>query len=133
APSGDEWEAALERWRALPSDPGAQYDRSVRLDASAIQPMITYGTTPGMAVPVGGCVPDPAAVDDPNQRQALEKSLAYMNLRPGQPMLGQKIDVVFIGSCTNGRLADLRAAAGVLKGRKVAAGTRVLVVPGSQR
>jgi 3-isopropylmalate/(R)-2-methylmalate dehydratase large subunit len=133
APQGAAWEAALEAWRALPSDPGAQYDRVVVLDASAIQPMVTYGTTPGMAAPIGGCVPDPAALQDANQRAALEKSLTYMDLRPGQPLLGQKIDVVFIGSCTNGRLSDLRAAAGLMQGRQVAPGTRVLVVPGSQQ
>jgi 3-isopropylmalate/(R)-2-methylmalate dehydratase large subunit len=132
APSGAAWDAAVERWRTLPTDPGAEYDRVVTLDASALQPMITYGTNPGMAVPVSGCVPDPAAVKDASQRSALEKALTYMDLRPGQPLLGQKIDVVFIGSCTNGRLSDLRAAAALMKGRKVAGGTRVLVVPGSQ-
>jgi 3-isopropylmalate/(R)-2-methylmalate dehydratase large subunit len=94
--------------------------------------MVTYGTNPGMAVPVSGRIPNPAGISDPNQKAALEKSLAYMDLRPGQALLGQKIDVVFIGSCTNGRLADLRAAASLLKGRRVAPGLRVLVVPGSQ-
>jgi 3-isopropylmalate/(R)-2-methylmalate dehydratase large subunit len=94
--------------------------------------MVTYGTNPGMAVPVSGMIPDPTAFTEVNQRAALEKSLAYMNLRPGQRLLGQKIDVVFIGSCTNGRLADLRTAAGLLKGRQIAPGLRVLVVPGSQ-
>ncbi len=132
APSGADWDAAVARWRELPSDPGAQYDSLVRLDASAIEPMITYGTTPGMALPISGQVPDPHTLADANQQAALEKSLAYMDLRPGQAVLGQKIDVVFIGSCTNGRLADLRAAASLLKGRQVAAGLRVLVVPGSQ-
>lgn len=132
APSGAEWDAAVARWRTLPSDPGAQYDRVVTINAAALRPMVTYGTNPGMAVAVDGCVPDPQAVSDGSQRAALEKALAYMDLRPGQPLLGQKIDVVFIGSCTNGRLSDLRTAAGVLRGRKVADGLRVLVVPGSQ-
>jgi 3-isopropylmalate/(R)-2-methylmalate dehydratase large subunit len=133
APQGAGWDAAVERWKQLPSDPGAAYDRVVVLDAAAVEPMVTYGTTPGTALPIGGRVPNPLDLADAAQRAALEKSLAYMDLRPGQPLLGQKIDVVFIGSCTNGRIADLRAAAAVLNGRKVAAGTRVLVVPGSQR
>ncbi len=132
APSGAAWDAALARWRTLSSDKGAKYDQTVTLNASALEPMVTYGTNPGMAVPVSGCIPDPARIADANQKAALEKSLAYMNLRPGQPLLGQKIDVVFIGSCTNGRLADLRAAASLLKGRQIAQGLRVLVVPGSQ-
>ena len=133
APTGADWDAALACWRALPTDEGATYDRTVILNAAEIEPMITYGTTPGMALPVGGRVPDPSKVADANQKSALEKSLAYMDLRPGQPLLGQKIDVVFIGSCTNGRLADLREAARMMQGRRVAEGTRVLVVPGSQK
>lgn len=133
APQGQDWDAAVRRWKTLPGDPGAQYDQTVTLDASALEPMVTYGTTPGMAIPVQGRVPDPGSLGDANQKSALEKSLAYMDLRPGQPLLGHKIDVVFIGSCTNGRLADLRAAAAVMQGRKVADGLRVLVVPGSQQ
>ncbi len=132
APKGAAWEAALARWKQLPSDPGATYDKTVTLDASTLEPMITYGTTPAMAVGIRGRVPDPATVKDVTQRATLEKALAYMGLQPGQPLLGQKIDVVFIGSCTNGRLTDLRQAASIMKGRKVAPGVRVLVVPGSQ-
>ena len=133
APQGADWDAAVERWRCLPTDAGAQYDSTVVLDADALEPMVTYGTTPSMAIPISARVPDPAGIRDANQKSALEKSLAYMDLRPGQALLGQKIDVVFIGSCTNGRLSDLRAAARVLQGRKVASGLRVLVVPGSQQ
>lgn len=133
APQSQEWDQAVARWRALPSDPGARYDRHVTLDASALEPMVTYGTTPGMGLPITGCIPDPSSAGDLNQRAALEKALSYMDLRPGQPLLGQPVNVVFIGSCTNGRIADLRAAASVMRGRKVAPGTRVLVVPGSQQ
>ncbi len=132
APSGAAWDQAVAHWNSLRTDPGAAYDQTVILNASALEPMVTYGTNPGMAVPISGRIPDPAQVSDANQKSALEKALAYMNLNPGQALLGQKIDVVFIGSCTNGRLVDLRAAASVLKGRQVAPGMRVLVVPGSQ-
>ncbi len=132
APKGADWEKALARWKQLPSDPQATYDKTVTLDASTLEPMVTYGTTPAMAVGIRERVPDPAAIPDATQRAMLEKALAYMGLRPGQPLLGQKIDVVFIGSCTNGRLSDLRQAAEVMKGRKVATSVRVLVVPGSQ-
>ena len=133
APQGPDWEAALVRWRALPSDEGAAYDRSVTLDAAALEPMITYGTNPGMGMPISGHIPDPAALGDASQKSALEKSLAYMDLRPGQALLGKKVDVVFIGSCTNSRISDLRQAASILQGRKVAADLRVMVVPGSQQ
>jgi 3-isopropylmalate/(R)-2-methylmalate dehydratase large subunit len=133
APKGAAWDRAVADWRALPSDPGAPYDRAVGIDGSALEPMITYGTNPGMALPVGGRVPDPAAISDSAARASLEKALRYMDLRPGQPMLGQKVDVVFIGSCTNSRIEDLRGAASMLRGRKVAKGVRVLVVPGSRR
>src|SRR6185295_11660462 len=102
------------------------------LDASALTPMITYGTNPGMGMPIDSRVPDPSQLPDPSQRAALGKALRYMDLRPGQPLLGQKVDVVFIGSCTNSRISDLRLAASILKGRKVAANLRVMVVPGSQ-
>lgn len=132
APQGAEWDKAVERWKSLPSDEGAAYDKSVTLDASALEPMITYGTNPGMGMKITGRVPDPAKLGDANQKAALEKSLAYMGLRPGQALLGKKVDVVFVGSCTNGRISDLRDAASLLKGRKVAEGTRVMVVPGSQ-
>ncbi len=132
APAGAAWEAALARWRELPTDPGAAYDRTVSLDAAALQPMITYGTNPGMGIPITAPVPDPAGVGDPTQRGALEKALRYMALEPGRPLLGHPVDVVFIGSCTNGRLSDLRLAASLLRGRRVAPNVRVMVVPGSQ-
>jgi 3-isopropylmalate/(R)-2-methylmalate dehydratase large subunit len=127
APQGEAWDAALSRWRALPSDPGAACDRELHMDAEEIQPMITWGTSPGMGIPVRGVVPDPDG--DPSREQALR----YMGLEPGKPLLGRRIDVVFIGSCTNSRLADLREAARVLRGRRVAAGVKALVVPGSQQ
>jgi 3-isopropylmalate/(R)-2-methylmalate dehydratase large subunit len=133
APRGQAWDDAVRCWRTLPSDDGATYDRSVTLDANTLEPMVTYGTNPGMGVPITGRTPDPEAIGDPAQRRALDRSLQYMNLRPGQPLAGQPIDVVFIGSCTNGRLTDLRQAASVLRGRRVADGVRVLVVPGSQQ
>ena len=131
-PKGADWEKAITRWRGLPSDAGAQYDRTLVLDASALEPMVTYGTNPGAGLPISARVPEPASLADAAQRAELEKSLAYMGLRPGQALLGHPLDVVFIGSCTNGRITDLRAAASILKGRRVAANTRVLVVPGSQ-
>ena len=133
APQGPAWEAALAQWRALPTDDGAAFDATVTLDASTLTPMITYGTNPGMGVPIDGRVPDPSELPDPSQRTALDKALRYMNLEPGQPLLGHKIDMVFIGSCTNSRISDLRQAAGLIKGRTVAPGVRVMVVPGSQR
>jgi len=126
APHGEAWERAVEAWKELPSDEGAIYDRTERLEATALEPMITYGTNPGMGIPVTGAVPDPAG------NASLEKALTYMGLKPGQRLLGQPIDVVFIGSCTNSRLSDLRQAATLIRGRKVASGVRVLVVPGSQ-
>jgi 3-isopropylmalate/(R)-2-methylmalate dehydratase large subunit len=133
APQGRDWDEAVARWRELPTDEGARYDKRVALDASALEPMITYGTNPGMGMPVTGRIPDPADASDPAQRRAREKALAYMGLAPGEPLLGHPVDVVFIGSCTNGRIADLRQAAEVLRGRHVAPGVRVLVVPGSYR
>ena len=132
APTGADWDRALQRWRSLPSDEGAMYDRSISLDAATLEPMITYGTNPGMAISITGRIPNPASLGDPSQKAALEKALTYMALAPGQPLIGQKVDVVFIGSCTNSRISDLRLAASLLKGRKVADGTRVMVVPGSQ-
>jgi 3-isopropylmalate/(R)-2-methylmalate dehydratase large subunit len=132
APQGEAWDAAVERWRKLASDPGAAYDRTITIDVSALEPMVTYGVNPGMGAQISECVPDPAAETDPGQRSALEKALAYMGLEPGSPLLGRPVDVVFIGSCTNGRLTDLRQAAGVLRGRRVAPGVRMLVVPGSE-
>ena len=133
APQGAAWDAAVERWRRLPSDEGATYDRSVTLDASSLEPMVTYGTNPGMGVSVGGRIPRPEDAADDAGRRAVEQALAYMDLAPGEPIAGRKVDVVFIGSCTNSRIGDLRQAAQLLRGRRVADGTRVLVVPGSQQ
>ncbi len=132
SPRGADWDRAVAEWRTLPSDDGAAFDASVALDVGALAPMITWGTNPGMGMQVTDSVPDPARIADPAQRAAAEKALGYMGLEPGAPLLGRPIDVVFIGSCTNGRLSDLRAAASVFKGRKVAPKVRVLVVPGSQ-
>ena len=129
APTGRDWEAAVEEWRALCTEAGARYDASVTVDASRLAPMITYGTNPGMGLPIDAAVPDPGAGAE---RAALEKALSYMDLRPGEPLLGRRIDVVFLGSCTNSRISDLRLAASVLRGRKVAEGVRMLVVPGSE-
>jgi 3-isopropylmalate/(R)-2-methylmalate dehydratase large subunit len=132
APQGAAWDRALARWKQLPTDEGATYDRTVTMDAAALEPMITYGTNPGMGVPIGRAVPEPSEVADPMARESVAKALKYMGLEGGKPLLGRPIDVVFIGSCTNGRITDLRAAASVLKGRKVDPRVRVLVVPGSQ-
>ena len=132
APQGAKWEAAVAKWQTLCTDPDAVYDQTVAIDAATLEPMVTYGTNPGMALPISGRIPDPDGIADASQKAAFEKALTYMGLQPGQPLLGQKMDVVFIGSCTNGRLSDLRAAASLLKGRRVAPGVRALVVPGSQ-
>ena len=126
-----DFEAAVARWRSLPSDPGASYDARVDLDVTELEPMVTFGTNPGMGIPITGRVPGPADLSDPSERAALEGALKYMKLSPGQSLLDQKVDVVFVGSCTNGRLSDLRDAARVLKGRKVAPHVRALIVPGS--
>ncbi|MBK6848348.1 MAG: 3-isopropylmalate dehydratase large subunit [Proteobacteria bacterium] len=133
APRGQAWLRALERWRALPSDPDARYAKTTTIDGSALEPMITYGTNPGMAIPITAPIPSPEAAPAGTDQPTLEKALRYMGLQPGKPLLGQKIDVVFVGSCTNSRIGDLRAAASVLRGRRVAAGVRTLVVPGSQQ
>lgn len=132
-PQGPDWERSLSAWRQLPSDEGAVYDQSVTMDASALQPVISFGTNPGMSIPINEHLPQPEDFTDDNQRAAFEKALAYMGLSAGSQLLGHPVDVVFIGSCTNGRLSDLRQAAGLMEGRKVAPGTRVLVVPGSQQ
>jgi 3-isopropylmalate/(R)-2-methylmalate dehydratase large subunit len=132
APAGAAWDAAVADWRTLRSDEGAVYDKTVTIDADALEPMITYGTNPGMGLPITASVPDPEAETDQGKRRALAKALTYMDLAPGQPLLGQPIDVVFIGSCTNSRISDLRQAAELLKGQQVASGVRVMVVPGSQ-
>jgi 3-isopropylmalate/(R)-2-methylmalate dehydratase large subunit len=131
APQGADWDAAVAAWRALPTDDGATYDRSITIDATALEPMVTYGTNPGMGISITSRVPSPDSQADPGQRRALERALEYMDLQPGQEILGQKVDVVFVGSCTNGRISDLRLAASVLKDRKVADGVRVMIVPGS--
>ncbi len=123
-PTGAAWDAAVARWKTLPTDPGATFDKTVTLDASALEPMITFGTNPGMGIPISGRVP---TTTDASVKQAL----AYMDLASEQQLLGHRVEVVFIGSCTNGRIEDLRAAASVLRGKHVAAHTRVLVVPGS--
>ncbi len=131
-PKGNEWKAAVARWKGLVSDDGATYDRRVTIDASKLEPMITYGTNPGMGMLISGTVPNPDTLQNASERAALDKALRYMGLEPGTPLLGKDIDVVFIGSCTNSRIGDLRAAASVLNGRKVAKSVRALVVPGSQ-
>jgi 3-isopropylmalate/(R)-2-methylmalate dehydratase large subunit len=131
APAGPAWDMAVATWRRLPTDPGATYDKTITIDADRLEPMVTYGTNPGMGIPITSNVPSPDDLTDPGQRRALEHALEYMDLRPGQPILGQKVDVVFVGSCTNGRISDLRLAAAVLKDRHVADGVRLMVVPGS--
>ena len=132
APKGTAWDAAIARWKKLPTDEGALYDRAVSIDADALEPMITYGTNPGMGVGITSPVPDPSSIADPIERESVEKALRYMGLEGGKPLLGHPVDVVFIGSCTNSRISDLRSAARVLKGRKVNPKVRVMVVPGSQ-
>jgi 3-isopropylmalate/(R)-2-methylmalate dehydratase large subunit len=131
SPKGEALERAIAWWRTLPSDAGAIYDRTVTLDASAIAPMVTWGTNPEAVVPITGTVPDPDAEADEAKRAQLRRMVEYMGLTPGQRMTDVAVDVVFVGSCTNGRIEDIRAAAAVAKGRKVAAGVRALVVPGS--
>lgn len=132
SPQGAAWDTAVATWRSLASDAGATYDKSITIDANALEPMITYGTNPGMGMPITGTIPDPAKSTDSTERASLEKAMSYMALHPGKPLLGQKIDVVFIGSCTNSRISDLREAANIFRGRKVAKHVRTLVVPGSQ-
>jgi 3-isopropylmalate/(R)-2-methylmalate dehydratase large subunit len=133
SPKGRLWEQALDEWRALATDGGAEFDREIRVDASALRPAITWGTNPAQSVTIDDVVPDPAAMTTPAQRQAAERALAYMGLRPGTAIRDISVDTVFIGSCTNGRLQDLRDAAEVVRGRKVSPGVRALVVPGSAR
>ncbi|MDQ6708440.1 MAG: 3-isopropylmalate dehydratase large subunit, partial [Acidobacteriota bacterium] len=132
APKGTEWDAAVARWKRLPSDEGAKFDRDLSIDAGELEPMITYGTNPGMGMAITAKLPDPSDIADPLQRDSLISALRYMGLEGGKQLLGHPVDVVFIGSCTNGRIADLRSAASVLKGRKVNPKVRVMVVPGSQ-
>jgi 3-isopropylmalate/(R)-2-methylmalate dehydratase large subunit len=132
APKGEEWDKAVAYWKTLPSDEGAVYDKSITLDASEIEPMITYGTIPGMGMRITDRIPTAESFTEPSQKSAFEKAMNYMGLQPGQSLLGQKLDVVFIGSFTNSRISDLRLAAAFLKGKKVADGVRLMVVPGSQ-
>ncbi|MBR7833029.1 3-isopropylmalate dehydratase large subunit [Actinospica durhamensis] len=133
APQGSDWDDALAYWSTLRTDEGASFDTEITIDADALTPFVTWGTNPGQGSPLGDSVPDPAAVEDAGQRAELQRALDYMGLTPGLPLREISVDTVFLGSCTNGRLEDLRAAAEVLKGRKVAEGVRMLVVPGSAR
>lgn len=133
APRGEEWKRALEYWRTLCTDADAEFDAEVVIDASTLSPYVTWGTNPGQGLPLSSVVPDPADASDDVERVAIERALEYMDLTPGTPLREISIDTVFIGSCTNGRIEDLRAAAQVLEGRKVKDGMRVLVVPGSAR
>src|SRR6202035_631163 len=127
APQGAALELAVEQWCKLPSDEGAKFDKEVDIDASVLEPMITYGTNPGMVIPISSSIPTRA------NDAAFTKSLAYMGLEAGAPIKDLPVNVVFVGSCTNGRISDLRSAAGVMRGRKVAKGVQMLVIPGSQQ
>jgi 3-isopropylmalate/(R)-2-methylmalate dehydratase large subunit len=133
APTGAQWGAALAYWDQLRTDEGAEFDTEVYLDAASLTPFVTWGTNPGQGVPLGAAVPDPELMTDDHERQAAEKALAYMDLRPGIPMRDIAVDAVFVGSCTNGRIEDLRVVADLLRGRKVADEVRMLIVPGSMR
>ena len=133
APPGTELERAIDRWRELPSDEGARFDSDLTVDVRAVSPQVTWGTNPGMVRPVTGVVPSPEEFDGPADREAAERALQYMDLEPGTPIRDISVDRVFIGSCTNSRIGDLRAAAEVVAGRKVAAGVSAMVVPGSQQ
>ncbi|MGP1615006.1 MAG: 3-isopropylmalate dehydratase large subunit, partial [Pollutimonas bauzanensis] len=131
APAGADWDAALAGWRALPSDPGAEFDREVAMHADEIAPMVTWGNSPEDALPISGRVPDPRAAQDAGRRDAMTRTLAYMGLEPGTLLTDIAVDRVFIGSCTNGRIEDLRSAAAVARGRHIAQGVQAWVVPGS--
>jgi 3-isopropylmalate/(R)-2-methylmalate dehydratase large subunit len=133
APEGRDWDEAVAYWRSLRTDDDAEFDAEVTLDAATLTPFVTWGTNPGQGAPLSGSVPDPAAFEQDGDRAAAEKALAYMGLSAGTRLRDIKVDTVFVGSCTNGRIEDLRAAAGVIKGRRVAEGVRMLVVPGSMR
>jgi 3-isopropylmalate/(R)-2-methylmalate dehydratase large subunit len=133
APTGADWDEAVAYWRTLPSDPDARFDTEVVLDAGSLEPFVTWGTNPGQGLPLSASVPDPADFTDDAERLACESALAYMDLAPGTPLRQIAVDTVFIGSCTNGRIEDLRAVAEVVAGRRKADGVRVLVVPGSAR
>jgi 3-isopropylmalate/(R)-2-methylmalate dehydratase large subunit len=133
APQGADWDAAVEYWKSLATDEDAVFDKEVVIDASELTPFVTWGTNPGQGAPLAEAVPDPIAIEDPVERAAAEKAIAYMGLTAGQKLRDIAVDTVFVGSCTNGRIEDLREVAGVIKGRKVADGVRMLVVPGSVR
>ncbi len=133
APKGADWDRAVAAWSQLPSDQGATFDNEVVLDANELTPMITYGTNPGMGMPIAAQVPDPDKLHDVSQKLALDKALKYMDLQPGQQLIGKPVDVVFVGSCTNSRISDLREAARLINGRKVSPNVRMMVVPGSQQ
>ncbi|MBN9103966.1 MAG: 3-isopropylmalate dehydratase large subunit [Propionibacteriaceae bacterium] len=133
APEGDDWDAAVAYWRTLYTDDDAVFDREVDIDATQLTPFVTWGTNPGQGVPLGGAVPTPEDFADPVDRSAAERALTYMDLKAGTPMRDIRVDTVFLGSCTNGRIEDLRLAASVLEGKKIADGIRMLVVPGSAR
>ncbi len=132
APQGPDWERALAYWRTLHSDPDAVFDREMTLDAGELEPMVTYGTNPGQGIPISGRIPYPEELEDPGERRSLLAALEYMGLKPGQKMEGQRVDIVFLGSCTNSRIEDLREAAKIVQGRKVADHVQALVVPGSK-
>jgi len=133
APQGSDWDEAVAYWSTLATDPGATFDAEVFIDASTLAPFVTWGTNPGQGLPLTAAVPDPAEARDSVERESIEQALAYMDLTPGTPLRNIAVDTVFLGSCTNGRIEDLRAAAAVLRGKKVAPGVRLLVVPGSTR
>ncbi len=133
APRAGLWEQALDHWRSLPTDEGATFDREVVLDATALLPHVSWGTNPSQVAPLDGAVPDPDALAEPSQAEAARRALAYMGLRAGTPIRDIPVDTVFIGSCTNSRMEDLRAAAEVVAGRRVRDGLRAMVVPGSMR
>jgi len=133
APAGAQWDAAVAAWERLRTDEGAEFDTEIHIDATTLSPFVTWGTNPGQGVPLSEAVPDPELMVGDDQRQAAEKALTYMDLRPGTPMRDISVDTVFVGSCTNGRIEDLRAVAEVLRGRTVADGVRMLVVPGSMK
>ena len=131
APQGADWDAAVEYWKTLPTDEGAAFDTVIEIDGSALTPFVTWGTNPGQGLPLSASVPDPESFGDEGEKAATEKALAYMDLTPGTPLRDIQIDTVFLGSCTNARIEDLRAAADVVKGRSIAADTRMMVVPSS--
>ena len=133
APTGDDWDRAVEAWRQLVTDDGAVFDKEVVLDATKLEPFVSWGTNPAQVIELSGAIPDPEAFDDPSARESAARALEYMGLTAGTPLREVPVDTVFIGSCTNGRIEDLRAAAAVADGRRVSDGMRALVVPGSFR